>query len=99
MFSINSAFRWFLLLFKNEFKMESIMKLWDIMFAQHNTTHFEIFFAASLIITNKEQVSSVEQRSTPAFPDSQSLHQASIEHHGYLDLSPKSFLLFCLNSY
>eukprot|EP00116_Pleurobrachia_bachei_P002125 sb/3462387/ len=50
------CFRWFLLLFKNEFKMDSILRLWDILFAQHNTAHFEIFFASALIITNKEQV-------------------------------------------
>jgi len=48
--------RWFLLMFKNEFKMSDILQLWDVMFSQHTTAHFEIFVASGIILMHKEQV-------------------------------------------
>ncbi|KAL5255973.1 hypothetical protein ACHWQZ_G011251 [Mnemiopsis leidyi] len=50
------CFRWYLLMFKNEFKTKDILKLWDVMFSQHNTGHFEIFVGTSIILMHKEQV-------------------------------------------
>ena len=51
-----SIFRWFLLLFKNEFSLTDIFSLWDVLFAQHITTHMEIFIACSILVIYKEQV-------------------------------------------
>ena len=43
-------------MFKNEFKTSDILRLWDVMFSQHNTGHFEIFIGTSIILMHKEQV-------------------------------------------
>ncbi|XP_063674607.1 uncharacterized protein LOC134811573 [Bolinopsis microptera] len=50
------CFRWYLLMFKNEFKTEDILRLWDVLFSQHNTAHFEIFIGTSIILMHKEEV-------------------------------------------
>ena len=43
-------------MFKNEFKTNDILRLWDVVFSQHNTGHFEIFIGTSIILMHKEQV-------------------------------------------
>ena len=49
-------------MFKNEFKTKDILKLWDVMFSQHNTGHFEIFVGTSIILMHKEQVNVTQFR-------------------------------------
>ena len=43
-------------MFKNEFKMVDILRLWDVIFSQHNTGHFDIFIGTAIILMHKEQV-------------------------------------------
>ena len=54
------TFRWLLILFKREFNVKSVIKLWDIIFSSPHTPHFEALIAAAILSNVGHQI--IEQK-------------------------------------
>lgn len=50
------SFRWFILLFAQDFTLDNVMKLWDLFFIQTNKYYFVYYFAIALIELKRDKL-------------------------------------------
>lgn len=46
--------------FKREFDLESILPLWERIWAQHSTSHFQIFVAVGILNIHREKIMAIQ---------------------------------------
>ena len=48
------CFRWFILLFSQDFEIGDVLKLWDLIFSRENKNYFVFFICLGIIILRKD---------------------------------------------